>query len=156
MAAASSPMHKDRNLRKRNALVIPGGLLALYGLLGLAYVALVRDDSNSCDDASLVVFLGACRSAYILLAIPVIIGLALVAVGALAARNTSTCRDGHGSWTHFGLALLISLVLVPLLGFLAAPSLLGPDAAFTSGTVEYPVTTVLAGLTALGLFMFIP
>lgn len=149
-------MHKDANLRKRNALVIPGGLLAVYGLIGLAYVALVRDDSNSCDDRALVVFLGACRSAYVMLAIPLIVGLTLVAVGALAARSTATCRNGHGSWTHFGLAFLVSLVVLPLLAFLAAPSVLGPDAVFTRGTVDYPITTVLAGITAVGLFMLIP
>lgn len=149
-------MHKDANLRKRNALVIPGGLLALYGIIGLAYVALVRDDSNSCDDRTLVVFMGACRSAYLMLAIPTIVGLAMVAVGALAARNASTCRDGHGSWTHFGLAFLISLVVLPLLAFLAAPSVLGEDAVFTRGTVDYPITTVLAGLTAIGVLMLIP
>lgn len=149
-------MHKDANLRKRNALVIPGGLLAVYGLIGLVYVAAVRGDSGSCEDAGLVFFLGACRSAYVLLAIPLIIGLALVAVGALAARNTSTCREGHGSWTHFGLAFLISLVVLPLLAFLAVPSVLGSDAVYTRGTVDYPITTILAGLTAVGVLMLVP
>src|SRR5688572_13939398 len=56
-------MHKDPNLRKRNALVIPGGLLALYGFLGVAYVAALRGDDGSCGDATLIVFLGECRSA---------------------------------------------------------------------------------------------
>ncbi|HUR26232.1 MAG TPA: hypothetical protein VM327_09500 [Candidatus Thermoplasmatota archaeon] len=149
-------MHKDANLRKRNALVIPGGLLAIYGFIGLVYVALLRGDNGSCGDASLIDLLRACRSAYVVLAIPLIIGLALVAVGALAARNTSTCRDGHGSWSHFGLAFLISLVVLPLLAFLLAPSVLGADAVYTRGTVEYPITTILAGVTAIGVLMLVP
>ncbi|MEA3137468.1 MAG: hypothetical protein QOC71_1749 [Thermoplasmata archaeon] len=149
-------MHKDGNLRKRNALVIPGGLLALYELLGLAYVAFVRSDDASCGDPSLIVFLGACRSALLVLAIPIVIGLAMVAVGVLAFRNQSTCRAGHGSWTHFTLAFLISLVVIPVLGMLMAPSLVGEDATITRGTVDYPVSTVFAAVAGIGLLMLVP
>lgn len=153
---ARKAMHKDSNLRKRNALVIPGGLLALYSLIGLLYVVGIRGNEGTCADASLLVFAGACRSATLLLAIPLVIGLALVGVGALAFRNKSHCRAGHGSWTHFGLAFLLSLTLIPLLGLLAYPSLVGEDAVITRGTVDYPVGTVFAGLTALGLLMLVP
>ncbi|MHB1262385.1 MAG: hypothetical protein ACYC2H_11800 [Thermoplasmatota archaeon] len=153
---ARKAMHKDSNLRKRNALVIPGGLLALYSLIGLLYVVLIRGNEGTCADPGLMVFAGACRSATLLLAIPLVIGLALVGVGALAFRNKSHCRSGHGSWTHFGLAFLLSVTLVGLLGFLAAPSLVGEDAVITRGTVDYPVSTVFAGLTALGVLMLVP
>jgi hypothetical protein len=154
--AAQKAMHKDGNLLKRNALVIPGGLLALYGLLGLAYVSGLRGDTGSCGDANLVVVAGACRSATLVLAIPIVLGLAMVGVGSLAFRNKATCRRGHGSWTHFGLAFLVSLTLVPLFGALLAPSLVGEDAVITRGTVDYPVVTVLGGLAGIGLLMLIP
>src|ERR1051326_8699946 len=124
----AASMHKDPNLRKRNALVIPGGLLAVYGFLGIVYVHFLRGSDNSCSDAGLVVFPGACRSAALLLAIPLIVGLALGAAGALAYRSKATCRHGHGSWTHFGLALLLSMVVVPLLGLVLSPSLVGSGA----------------------------
>jgi hypothetical protein len=150
-------MHKDSNLRKRNALVIPGGLLAFYGILGILYAAGLRAPSDTCPDSGSLIWLaGACRSAVLVLAIPVIIGLALVAVGALAFRNRSHCRLGHGSWTHFGLALLISAILLPALALVLAPSILGPDAAVTSGGVDYPVSTILAGLTGVALLMLVP
>lgn len=153
---ARKAMHKDSNLRKRNALVIPGGLLALYSLIGLLYVVLVRGDEGTCADPGLIVFAGACRSATLLLAIPLVVGLALVGVGALAFRSKATCRSGHGSWTHFGLAFLLSVTVIPLLGLLAYPSLVGSDAVITRGTVDYPVGTVFAGLTALGVLMLVP
>lgn len=149
-------MHKDPNLRKRNALVIPGGLLALTAFIGIAYVAVLRGDEGTCEDSGLIVFLGACRSAMLLLAIPLIIGLALVASGALGFRSKATCRHGWGSWAHFGLAVLIAMVLVPALGIVTAPSLVGPDAAITRGGVDYPVTTVLAGITLVGVIALVP
>jgi hypothetical protein len=149
-------MHKDGNLRKRNALVIPGGLLALYGFLGMAYVALVRGDTGTCDDAALVVFAGACRSAYILLAIPLVLGLALVATGAMAFRNLSSCRAGHGSWTHFGVAALVSFVVVPLVALFIAPSVLGANATLPFGGGTIRVSSVLAGLAGVGLVMSVP
>jgi hypothetical protein len=150
-------MHKDSNLRKRNALVIPGGLLAFYGILGILYASGLRAPSDTCPaGGDLIWIAGACRSAVLVLAIPVIIGLALVAVGALAFRNRAHCRLGHGSWTHFGLALLISGVLLPALAMVLAPSLLGPDAAITRGGVDYPVTTLFAGLTGVSLLMLVP
>lgn len=154
--AARPAMHKDANLRKRNALVIPGGLLAFYGIIGLLYVQVLRPDSNTCGDASLMVFAGACRSALLVMAIPLVIGLALIGVGAFAFRSMATCRQGHGSWTHTTLALLISLVVVPVLGIALGPTLLGPDAAFTRNGVDYPVRSVLAGLAGLGVLMLVP
>jgi hypothetical protein len=149
-------MHKDPNLRKRDALVIPGGLLALFSLIGMLYVALVRGDQGTCEDASLIVFAGACRSALLVLAIPFIVGLALLAVGVLKFRSRATCRIGHGSWAHFGLAVLITLVVLPVIGYLAAPSLVGEDAAITSGDVDYPVTTLLAGIAGVGFVGLVP
>ena len=149
-------MHKDPNLRKRNGLVIPGGLLTLVSIIGLGYVALLRGDQGTCEDPALIVLAGACRSAYLALAIPLVIGLALVMVGALKFRSKATCRHGWGSGAHFGLAVLIALVLLPALGMVAAPSLVGEDAAITRGNVDYPVTTVLAGLTLVGVVALAP
>lgn len=149
-------MHKDPNLHKRNALVIPGGLLVLVSLVGMLYVTGLRNDAGTCEDASLVVFAGACRSALLLLAIPLVIGLALVALGAIKFRNRSICRLGHGSWAHFGLSALIALVVLPALIALLAPSLVGEDAAITNGGVDYPVRTLMAGLAVVGLVALLP
>src|SRR5688572_18838220 len=144
-------MHKDPNLRKRNALVIPGGLLALLALVGLAYVSVLRGDAGTCEDSSLIVLAGACRSAVLVLAIPLVIGLAMLAAGAIAFRSKATCRNGWGSWAHFGLAFLVTLVLLPALGIVAVPSLVGSGAAITRGGVDYPITSILAGLTLVGV-----
>ncbi|MFA5943338.1 MAG: hypothetical protein WC876_02610 [Candidatus Thermoplasmatota archaeon] len=150
-------MHKDPNLRKRNALVIPGGLFALYGILGMLYAAGVRSPSDTCpDDGSLIWIAGACRSAILVLAIPVVLGLAMVGVGFLAFRSRATCRNGHGSWTHFGLAFLLSAILLPVVAYALVPSVLGSDAVITRGGVDYAVTTILGGLFGVAVLMFIP
>lgn len=154
--AARPAMHKDANLRKRNALVIPGGLLAVHGLFGIIYATALRTDDGTCGDASLMVFFGVCRSAVLVMAIPVVIGLALALVGAFTFRSRATCRHGHGSWTHFTLALLISLVVVPLAGIGLTPALLGEDAALVVDSVRYPWTSIFAGLAAVGAFMLVP
>lgn len=149
-------MHKDANLRKRNALVIPGGLLIFYGFVGLAYAMVLRSDAGTCSDAALVFLAGACRSVLIVVAIPLVLGLGLIAAGALGFRNRATCRAGHGSWTHFGFALLLSVVLVPLLVSMVAPSILGTDPSLERGGVRYPVSTIMAVLSGFGLLSFIP
>jgi hypothetical protein len=144
-------MHKDPNLRRRNALVIPGGLLALWSVVGILVTRYLRGDTGSCDDGSQIVFAGQCRSATLVLAIPLIIGLALLATGALKFRSKATCRLGHGSWTHFGLAFLLTLVLFPLIG-----GLMSGDATATRGDVEYPVATILYGVAGIGILMLAP
>lgn len=149
-------MHQDPNLRKRNALVIPGGLLTLVSLVGMAYVVLLRGDQGTCEDAGLIVLAGACRSALLVLAIPLVIGLAMAASGAMAFRSKATCRLGWGSWAHFGLALLITLVVLPLLAMLLAPSLVGEDAAVSRGGVNYPISSILAGLAGVGFVALLP
>lgn len=150
-------MHKDPNLVKRNSLVIPGGLLALLSVVGMVYVAGLRDDSGTCEDGSLIVLAGDCRPALLVLAIPLVIGLALVAVGALKFRSVTTCRLGHGSWAHFGLAALIAMVVVPALAALLAPALLGQsDPSLVRGNVAYPLRTILGGVSVIGLFALAP
>jgi hypothetical protein len=157
MDGPDSPMHKDPNLVKRNSLVIPGGLLVLLSVVGMVYVAGVRDDNGTCEDGSLIVLAGACRPALLVLAIPLVIGLALVAVGALKFKSVTTCRLGHGSWAHFGLAVLITLVVLPALMALLAPALLGQsDPSLVRGGVAYPLRTILGGLSAIGLLALLP
>ena len=149
-------MHKDPNLRKRNALVIPGGLLAVLAVVGMVHVSVLRNDTGTCEDPGLIVLAGACRSAMLALAIPLVIGLALVGSGAIGFRNKATCRQGWGSWAHFGLAFLIALVLLPALGILVGPSLVGSGAAVTRGGVDYPITSIFAGLTVVGVVALVP
>lgn len=149
-------MHKDPNLRKRDALVIPGGLVALFTFVGLLYVLLWRGDQGTCEDAGLIGFAGDCRSAALLLGVPLVLGLALVGVGAGVFRNKSTCRKGHGSWAHFGLAVLIALVVLPAVAALAAPSLVGSDAALVYRDAAIPVPTVMGVAAAAGAVAFVP
>lgn len=156
MDGPDEAMHKDPNLRKRNALVIPGGLLTLVAVAGILYVVGLRGDAGTCEDAGLIVLAGACRSALLVLAIPLVIGLALLATGALRFRSKATCRLGHGSWAHFGLAFLVTLTVLPLLGALLSPSLVGEDAAIVNSGVRYPVTSILGGLALVGLVALVP
>jgi hypothetical protein len=149
-------MHKDPNLRKRNALAIPGGLLVFYSLVGMLYVVGARGNGGTCEDAALVVFAGDCRPALLVLAIPFILGLALLLIGLLVFRNKATCRHGHGSGTHFTLALLISFVVLPGLGALLAEPLLGENPVIVNGGIRYGVVNLLLLATGAGLLGLLP
>src|ERR1051325_4950942 len=107
-------MHKDPNLRKRNALVIPGGLIALFSFLGILYAAAFRDANNTCGASDQIVLAGACRSALVVLAIPLIIGLAMAGADAAIARSgvSYPVSPVLGGMAGLGLSMLIPFALL--------------------------------------------
>ena len=101
-------MHRDPTRRKRNALAVPGVLLVLLSLVGILYTQFLRPDTVECEDGTLVVFAGACRSAALMLVIPLAFGVLMLI---LAARNrsTATCHLGHGTVATATLAVLVTI-----------------------------------------------
>lgn len=113
-------MARDPKLWKRNLLTLPGGILTLYALAGLLYVAFYRTGGSCPDDFRFLVG-GLCYSAYPFLSALLILGLILVTVGLVVFRGRPADLPGHlhsGTPTHFVLALLVSLVVVPALVWL--------------------------------------
>lgn len=158
-------MARDPKLWKRNAFVLPGGLLTLYAVAGLLYVAAYRTPSSTCVVAHRFLVGGHCYSAYPFLAALLILGLVLIVVGVYVFRGRPTELPGHlhpGTPTHFVLALLASLVVVPtlvwiILAYVEASQNLRPFSTVLSG---YPFQTkflflmvAVAGLLALVPFL---
>lgn len=149
-------MHRDPNLRKRNALVIPGVLIAVLSLIGMLYAQFLRPDTVQCDDGRLVVFANACRSAVVLLAIPFVAGLVLAIVGSRVRRPS--CSLGHGTAATTGLALLATMVALPLLAALyvyLAQDPTNPFAIQYSG-LAFRQARILGGVAVLALLAFVP
>lgn len=147
-------MHRDPSLRTRNALVIPGVLLVLVSLVGILYAQAVRGDDVECGDGTQIVLAGACRSATLVLIIPLAIGILLLGLGA-AKRSKVTCRLGHGTTATTMLAVLIALVALPLL---AAGAILMMETADNPYVVTYQEIEFSMGdiLAAVGLLMLLP
>lgn len=145
-------MHRDPSLRKRKALVIPGVLLVVLALVGMAYAQFVRPDTVECDEGRLVVLGGACRSAVLMLAIPLVIGLVLAIVGARV--RTSTCHLGHGTLASTGLALLVAITALPLLGALAVYLMQDPDNPYVVEAYGLAIGQARL-LAAAGLLLFV-
>lgn len=143
-------MHRDPTLRRRNALVIPGVLLTLFSLEGMAYAAWFRPDTVECGDGGLIVLAYACRRVALLLLAPLVLGLILTVVGALQ-RSKTTCHLGHGTVATTGLAVLVTSTLVPLLATLGLYAMEDPAAPFvmTYEGVEYGQVRILALLTGI-------
>lgn len=109
-------MARDSNLAKRDLFVIPGGLLGTFGLLGLLYVLFVRSESGVCQSSYRFLVSGACYNVLPLFLVILLLGLALFLVGILVFRGNATGLESHlhaGTPTHFFLALLLSLAVVP-------------------------------------------
>lgn len=150
-------MHRDPTLRKRNALVIPGVLLVLVSLVGILYAQMLRSDRVTCDDGTLVFVLDACRSAALLLAIPLVIGIVLIALGAFMRRQ-GTCHLGHGTTATTILAVLVAAMVLPALASLALMAMEDPDSPYvlTSGDVDYGLPRLLGGAAILGFLLLLP
>lgn len=150
-------MHRDPTLRKRNALVIPGVLLVLVCLAGIAYAQGLRSDDVECEDGRMVVFAGDCRSATLLLIIPLAIGLLLVILGA-RLRGQGTCHLGHGTVATTGLAILVALVVLPLLAAGALMAIEDPDSPYvmTYQDIEFGQARVLAGVGLAMTLLLVP
>ena len=114
-------MARDPKLWKRNAFVLPGGILTLYALAGLFYVFVYRTPTPACSAAHRFLVTSHCYSAYPFLGAILILGVALVTVGLVVFRGKPVELPGHlhsGTPTHFALALMASLVVVPALVWL--------------------------------------
>lgn len=150
-------MHRDPTLRKRNALVIPGVLLVLVCLAGIVYAQGLRSDDVECEDGRMVVFAGDCRSATLLLTIPLALGLLLVILGA-RLRGTGTCHLGHGTIATTGLAILLALVVLPLLAAGALMAMEDPDQPYvmTYQDIEFGQARVLAGVGLAMTLLLVP
>ncbi|MCA1811072.1 MAG: hypothetical protein LC623_03560, partial [Halobacteriales archaeon] len=151
-------MGRDANIAKRNALVLPGGLLAFYGAVGLLLLV-ARGSSGACHDGLRVMYHGACYSLVWPLAILLLLGVALLAVGIVLFRGEPEGLAGQlhpGTPTHFTLALLISLVAVPLLGAgvaVVAGGQLGKELTIGTGDVQVRTAFVLEVAALVGVLM---
>lgn len=154
-------MGRDANIAKRNALAIPGALLLFYGLAGFL-LAYLRGTSGACGDGMRVMYHGACYGLVWPLAIGVILGVALLAVALSLFRSEPEGLAGHlhpGTPTHIGLAILVSLVAVPLIGAgvaAIAQGRLGTTLTVGSGDVQIKTTFLLEVAALVGLLMLLP
>lgn len=150
-------MHRDPILRRRNALVVPGVLLSLFSLEGIAYAAWFRPDTVECGDGSLVVFAYACRRVGLLLLAPLALGLILTLIGALQ-RSKSPCHLGHGTAATTGLAVLVASTLIPAAATLGLYAMEDPASPFllTYEGVEYGQVRILALITGIMGLAMIP
>lgn len=151
----------DPNLTKRNALVLPGGLLAVYGALGLVLLAL-RGSGGACGSGLRVMYHGACYGLLWPLVFLLAVGIALLVLGIVLFRGEPEGLAAHlhpGTPTHFVLALLASLVAVPLIGAgiaAIAQGRLGTTLTILTGDVEVKTTFALELVALLGLLMLAP
>lgn len=148
-------MHRDANLHRRNALVITGLLLSVYSLAGMVYVLALRSADTACEDGRYVEVFYACRDAAWLLALPIIVGIGLVALGLFMFPPTSSCPLGQGTWATAGVYLLGSLVLLPLLATLVT-YFAAATYYITYGETEYQTHLVMALVTLVGAVAFVP
>ncbi|MGB1586466.1 MAG: DUF4332 domain-containing protein [Thermoplasmatota archaeon] len=110
-------MVRDARIRRRNALVIPGWLLIAYSVAAIIYAEGIRTGSDFCDEASRVLINGLCYSVWKLVAPLLLIGIGLAIGGGVGLRGHPQRleqRLQHGSPSYVILAVLLSLVFVPL------------------------------------------
>jgi multisubunit Na+/H+ antiporter MnhG subunit len=152
---------RDANLTKRNALVLPGGLLAFYGAVGLLLLV-ARGTSGACHDGTRIMYHGACYSLVWPLIAMLLLGAALVVLGAILFRGEPEGLAGQlhpGTPTHFTLALLVSLVALPLIGAgvaAVASGRLGADLTVGSGDVQVKSAFLLEAVAVIGVLMLAP
>lgn len=154
-------MSRDPLLWRRNAFVLPGGLLVAYSILGMAYGLWLRVPRAGCAQGEVVV--GGCQNIGVVLLPVLVIGIALVAFGLLRYRARPVDLEGHlhhGTGTHFTLVLLASLVLVGLVGWVwAAMRQASMDAgqylAVEAGGVEYEFSFVMRLLLLVALIALV-
>ncbi len=112
------PSVSDPNRVKRDALVLTGGLLAFYAIVGILYAQYARSDDVACRDGAKIIISGICYFAWKLLAPAAVLGVVLVIIGLARFPNRSQLPQDilvPGTGTRFSLALLASLPAVTLL-----------------------------------------
>jgi hypothetical protein len=155
-------MTRDRNLLKRDLMVIPGALLAVYGLVGLLYVLFWRDETGPCVATYRLLVGGACYNVLPLLLLVLLVGLALLLIGTLVFRGRVETLEGHlhaGTPTHVFLAFLLSLVVIPGVAALAMRYLERAQGTLYATTLAgTPVKTValFAALAVVGFLVLLP
>lgn len=111
-------MRRDDRFVRRNALVVPGVLLATYGLLVLGYAGM--RSPGLCTDASRIMVGGVCYSLLWPGLVLALVGLGLVVGGAVGFRGRPAEPEGHlrlGTPTWSLIALLSSVVVVGVMGY---------------------------------------
>jgi hypothetical protein len=152
---------RDANIAKRNALAIPGALLAFYGAAGFLLAAL-RGTDGACGDGMRVMYHGACYGLVWPLAIGLLLGILLLVLGLALFRGRPEGLAGQlhpGTPTHIGLAILASLVAVPLIGAgiaAIAQGRLGMTLTVGSGDLRIKTTFLLEVTALVGLLMLAP
>jgi hypothetical protein len=160
-AAGGGSVGRDATIAKRNALAIPGALLGFYGGLGLVLLVL-RGSGGSCGDGLRILYHGACYSLLWPCLLAIVAGAVLVglAVYLFAGEPEGLAGRLHpGTPTHVALALLASLVVVPLLaaGIAAVgQGRLGTTFTLGSGDVQVKTTFVLELMALVGILMLTP
>lgn len=154
-------MARDTNIAKRDALVLPGGLLGFYGGLGLVLMVL-RGKTGACGDGMRILYHGACYSLLWPCILAVVVGAVLVGLGVFLFSGEPEGLAGQlhpGTPTHFFLALLVSFVAVPLLGAGIAAvgqGRLGTTFTVGSGDLQVKTTFLLEVLALVGSLMLAP
>lgn len=114
-------MPSDNPVAKRNALVIPAGLVLFYCVLAILYAELIRSDNTLCHDGGKILIRDVCYNVWKLVLPLVLISLGVLLAGLLGFRTRRTGVTAelyHGSGSHFVMAMLASFVAVPLLGLI--------------------------------------
>jgi len=156
-------MHRDAHLVARNAFVLPGGLLAFYGLLGVAATVFTELRSSACAAPGQVYVGGLCWNLLPWAVAVFLLGAALVAFGLVLHRGRPSSFHAMllpGTGVHFALALLGSFVIVPLLAGLVRYLQAGAPGTVPAmsriGGTEIAQWKLLVLLSVVGLLMFVP
>lgn len=155
-------MVRDAQIRKRDGMVISGGLLLTYCVAAIVYAEGIRAKSDFCPDGSWVLISGTCYTIWKLLLPLLLIGIGLVAVGLTAFRGRPQRLEQHlhhGTGSHFLLALLISLVVLPLVLLIIQvyrEGILGTVFVVEAYGVPYKHTFLLSIAVVIALLMFLP
>ncbi len=156
-------MVRDSRLYARNSMAIPGGLIVFYSLvLIIVYAGFRTSDTTLCGDYSRVMLGQTCYSVYLVFGIPLVIGIILTMLGLLLFKGMPETPEAylyHGTGSHFLLALIISLMILPLIA--AAAQLMADVRRGTSSVIylsgyELNVADVLVLVAIIGALMFIP
>jgi hypothetical protein len=117
-------MPRDSSLVKRNAFVLPGGLLAFWSMLGTIVLLVLQPQDSRCPAVNQAVLDGVCYNVLRWLVLFIFVGVALFAFGLARYRQRPDRLYGYlvpGTGTHFALALLASLFVFPLVAPGALP-----------------------------------
>lgn len=155
-------MHRDERLLARNAYVLPGGVLAFYGMLGIAAVAFTGLRSPACDATGQVLLGGICWNLLRWSLAAALVGFGLVGWGLVRHHGRPEHLQGHllaGTGVHVALVLLGSFAVLPFLAALVRVLSLGAEAGTAVTRIEgteFNQLRLLLLAGVVGLLMFLP